>query len=258
MTKHILNPALLKNSLAVRYALPMCVAVAVAVQIAPSQQPAAPPAKGQTKAPGFIPEDHRPPLFLKETFKETPKGTSETPMVADFLTNPNLELKLYGPGGKDIQIVHHGSPMDEPSYIWTGLCSAPCALALRDKNNDVDLTGLAKIRWRTKQAGFHLLRPILKLAGGTWLVGDHTDGYTVDWRETEMSIADIRWRRFDSEHVTEGSDGRWAENPDLSKVDEIGFTDLTIGSGHGAGGSSRIDWIEVYGNPVARPAAAHP
>jgi hypothetical protein len=239
-----------------RCALPVCLAGAAAVQIASSQQPAAPQAKGQAKAPRVIPEDHRPPLFLKETFKETPKGTSETPVVADFLTSPNLELKLYGPGGKDIQIVHHDSPMDEPSYIWTGLCAAPCALALRDKNNFVDLTGLSKIRWRTKQAGFHLLRPILKLADGTWLVGDHTDGYTIDWRETEMAIGDIRWRRFDSEHVTEGNDGRWVENPDLSKVDEIGFTDLTIGSGHGAGGSSRIDWIEVYGTPVARIASA--
>jgi hypothetical protein len=30
----------------------------------------------------------------------------------------------------------------------------PCALALRDRNNFVDLTGLAKIRWRTKQTAF--------------------------------------------------------------------------------------------------------
>jgi hypothetical protein len=224
----------------VKCGLLLCLAGALAAQTA--------------KPPRFIPEDHRPPLFLRESFKETPKGTSETPVTADFLTNPNLELKLYGPGKGDIQIVHHESPKDEPSYIWTGLCSAPCALALRDKSNYVDLTSLAKIRWRSKQAGFHLLRPLVKLADGTWLVGDHADGYTVDWRETEMSVGDIHWRKFDPEHVTEGSDGRWAENPDLSKVDEIGFTDLTVGSGHGAGGSSRIDWIEVYGNPVPRPA----
>ena len=46
--------------------------------------------------------------------------------------------------------------------------------------------------------------------------------------------------------------GRWEENPDLSKVDEIGFTDMMQGSGHGSGGWSRIDWIEVYGAPVKR------
>ena len=240
-----------------RAALFLLLAAAGALQIASAQAPAAAQAKGQTKAPRYIPEDHRPPLFLRETFKETPKGTSETNVTADFLTNPNLEIKLYGPGAKVIQIVHHDSPKDEPSYIWTGLCAAPCALALRDKSSYVDLTGLAKIRWRSKQAGFHMLRPLLKLADGTWLVGDHADGYTIDWRETEMTLAEIHWRRFDSEHGLEGPDGRLVESVDLSKVDEIGFTDLTIGTGHGAGGSSRLDWIEVYGTPIAREGSGH-
>jgi len=36
----------------------------------------------------------------------------------------------------------------------------------------------------------------------------------------------------------------------LSKVDEIGFVDLTPGSGHGQGGYSDVGWIEVYGKPV--------
>jgi hypothetical protein len=39
-------------------------------------------------------------------------------------------------------------------------------------------------------------------------------------------------------------------------VDEIGFTDLMGGSGHGQGGWSRIDWIEVYGVPIKRDGAA--
>ena len=84
----------------------LCVAGAVAAQTAPAP-----------RAPRFIPEDHRPPLFLKESFKENPKGTAETPVTADFLTSTNLDLKLYGPGKGDIQIVHHESPKDEPSYI---------------------------------------------------------------------------------------------------------------------------------------------
>src|SRR5215471_21149130 len=39
---------------------------------------------------------------------------------------------------------------------------------------------------------------------------------------------------------------------DLSKVDEIGFVDLTPGSGHGLGGFSDVGWIEVYGKPIKR------
>jgi hypothetical protein len=35
-------------------------------------------------------------------------------------------------------------------------------------------------------------------------------------------------------------------------VDEVGFVDLTPGSGHGFGGFSNVGWIEVYGNAVPR------
>jgi hypothetical protein len=49
---------------------------------------------------------------------------------------------------------------------------ANCAITLRDRNNDVDLSGVATIKWRTGVSGFHCLRPILKLASGLWLVGD--------------------------------------------------------------------------------------
>jgi hypothetical protein len=126
---------------------------------------------------------------------------------------------------------------------------------LRDKNNYVNLSGpVARIRWRTKEAGFHLLRPVLKLADGTFLVGDHVEGYTQDWLETEFSLADVRWRGLNPEMVVETIDGQWKQNPDLSKVDEIGFTDLMRGSGGGPGGGSRVDWIEVYGVPVKRIA----
>jgi len=132
----------------------------------------------------------------------------------------------------------------------------PCALAIRDRSNYVNLTGLAKIRWRTKQTGFHMLRPIIKLADGTWLVGDHAEGPSVDWRETEFALADVRWHWLNADKVVTTKDSEWVVNPDLSKVDEVGFTDLMPGNvadhGHGTSGASRVDWIEVYGTPVAR------
>ena len=126
-------------------------------------------------------------------------------------------------------------------------------MTLRDKSNFVDLSGpVAKIRWRVKEAGFHLLRPVVKLADGTMWVGDHTEGYTQDWIETEFSLADVRWRGIDiARGVVETIDGL-LHAIDLSEVDEVGFTDLTRGSGGGPGGGTRVDWIEVYGRPVAR------
>jgi len=46
------------------------------------------------------------------------------------------------------------------------------------------------------------------------------------------------------------TEGNRADNPDLSKVDEIGFTDLMPGGASVA--CSRLDWIEVYARPVER------
>jgi hypothetical protein len=205
----------------------------------------------QQQAP-FVPEDHRPSLFLRETWKDP--EIQERKVVQSDLANPQLLLALYGPSTIDVRIVKHTSPKDDPSYIWSGSSPQPWALTLKDKSNYVDLSGpVAKIRWRTKQAGYNLLRPVVKLADGRFLVGDYTEAYTGDWRETEFPLASVRWRTLDSATVvTARREAGWAANPDLSKVDEVGFTDLVRGSGGGPGGGSRIDWIEVYGNPVPR------
>jgi hypothetical protein len=111
----------------------------------------------------------------------------------------------------------------------------------------VDLTGLAKIRWRSKQAGFRLLRIILKSANGQWLVSDQYDAASSDWRVREFNMADIRWRRLDIKTMVEGE---WVNTPDLSRIEEVGFTDLMPGGKSAA--CSRLDWIEVYGKPVQR------
>jgi hypothetical protein len=191
----------------------------------------------------------RPPVFLKEEWKQN-AANDEHPVSQDSIGNPNLELKLYGSTSKEVQLT--GRPGDEnnPTHVWTGTCSTPCAVALRDKTNFADLSGLARIRWNTKTSGFHQVRPILKLADGTWVVGDRADGSTRDWLFTEFNLADVRWLRLDIERVV--TTGNILPTVDLSKIDEIGFADLMPGSGHGAGGWVDVAQIEVYGKPVAR------
>jgi hypothetical protein len=39
---------------------------------------------------------------------------------------------------------------------------------------------------------------------------------------------------------------------DFSKVDEVGFVDLILSSGHGFGGYSSLGFIDVYGKAVPR------
>jgi hypothetical protein len=219
------------------------------------------PAQGAAQ-PARAPAPHiqRPPVFFREDWKYDVNGPvnttgpeTEHTIAQGDLSNPNLEVRLYGDKVGPFIVVQAN---DDITFAWTGLCTSNCAVALRDKNNYVDLTGLAKIRWRTKENGFHFVHPIIKLANGSWLIGDLATGYSTDWVETEIAVMDVRWRNLDIENVVEARDGKWVDNPDLSKVDEIGFTDLMRGSGHGAGGGTRVDWLEVDGKPVPHSAAA--
>jgi hypothetical protein len=186
----------------------------------------------------------RPGLFFREDFMETPP---ETPVTQAHIANPNLILALYGPGKDGVRKSHHDKPADDPYYIWTGTCAGPTVVTLHHRNSLADLTGQAKLRWRSKQSGFHLLRIVLKLADGKWLVSDQHDDASDDWRVREFNLSDIRWRRLEIRTVTEGE---WETVPDLNKVDEIGFADLIGGGGSAA--CSRVDWIEVYGRSVNR------
>ncbi len=209
-------------------------------------------ALAQAPAPAANPErprEPRPPLFLEEDWQQIPGG-GEHPVTAANVTNANIELKLYGEAAKEIQLTGTAGDQGNPVHVWTGLCTSPCGVALRDKTRYVDLSGLARIKWNTKTSGFHQVRPIVKLADGTWLVGDHTDGSPLDWLTTELSLAGVRWLKLDPERLV--TVGNFVDKPDLSKVDEVGFVDLMPSSGHGPGGWSDVAQIEIYGKPVAR------
>lgn len=187
----------------------------------------------------------RPPLFFREDWKETP---AETPITQAHVANPGLLLALYGPGKSGIKKSHHDKPADDPYYVWSGTAPANWAVTLRHQRQDVDLRGQARLRWRAKQAGFRVLYPILKLAGGTWLIATPGDDASPDWRERDFPLAGLRWHKLNIETIVEGPP---VPNPDLSRVTEIGFTDLMRGGESIA--CSRLDWIEVWGTPVNRP-----
>jgi hypothetical protein len=252
-----------------------------------AQQPAQPGA-GRGAAPAGL-----PPLFFREEWKQIDRPADapadfvpERGVTAAAVTNQNLELRLYDPNAKSVPAylkqpptgsiardwsgpaciqlagynqsntptqVAAGQPTDPPN-LWTGVCQTPVAATLRDKNNFADLTGLARIRWVTRTSGFHVVRPVVKLADGTWLVGDRTDGTVRDWLYTEFSFGDVRWMKLDINRAV--TTGTILDKVDLSKVDEIGFVDLMPGSGHGQGGWVDVAQIEVYANSATRTGSA--
>ncbi len=189
-------------------------------------------------------QQYRPSLFFREDWKENPAATGIT---QEHVANKNLILGLYGPGKDSIRKSHHDRPADDPYYVWSGLCPGNWAVTLKNKSAFVDLTGNAKILWRSKQGALRNLHIVLKLADGSWLVSVQSEAQSKDWKITEFNIMDVDWYSLDINSVIEK---RPVPRPDLSKVDEIGFTDLMTGGGSDA--CSRLDWIEVYGNPIKR------
>lgn len=185
---------------------------------------------------------YRPGLFFREDWKETP---AEIPLSQKHVNNGDLIVLLYGPGQDSLKKSNHEKPVDDPFYVWSGLCLENWMVALKHKNSNVDLTGYAKIVWRTKQAGLRQLRITLKLADGTWLISDQCDTASKDWRVREFNVQDLNWYRLDPAKIVETGA---VSAPDLSDVEQVGFTDLMPGGKSAS--CSRLDWIEVYGNPV--------
>jgi hypothetical protein len=197
--------------------------------------------------------------IFKVEWVRPPSQTGQTAVVQENIVDPNVEMKQYGAGKQLLTSGNSGSDTT-PFSVWSGECEAPFAITFRHKNNMMDLTGLAKIRWVTKTSGFHVVRPVVKLADGTLLVGNVASANVPMLAMSEIPVSSIRWVKLDpARAVTLSSPGNvnneiWAQNPDLSKVDEVGFADLMPGSGHGTGGYIHLGTIEVFGKPVPRGA----
>jgi hypothetical protein len=198
------------------------------------------------------------PPVMRIEWVRPPDQKGQVPVIQANIADPNIELKQYGPAAE--KLLTSGTPGSQstPFTVWSGECDGPFATLFRQKDNYVDLTGLGRIRWVIKTSGFHEVRPVVKLADGTMLVGDHTDASVPMLVEREFALADVRWIKLDPNRVvTLGLNGGianqiWVNNPDLSKVDEAGFADLMPSSGHGTGGYIHLGTIEIYGKLVPR------
>jgi hypothetical protein len=202
------------------------------------------------------------PAFFKIEWVQPQGQTGQVPLVQENISDQNVEVKWYGAAAK--HMLTSGTPGSDttPFSAWSGECDGPFAITFRQKNNAVDLSGLGKIRWIVKTSGFHVVRPVVKLADGTMLVGDHVDESVPMLTTSEFALSSVRWIKLDPMRVVTVNSGNspnnyiWVQNPDLSKVDEVGFADLMPGSGHGTGGYIHLSTIEVFGKPVPRAAAS--
>jgi hypothetical protein len=199
-----------------------------------------------------------PALLLTLTLR----NEARLPLSQQTIATPNADVQLYGDGRNIIVATGNGPQLPR---LFFGLCTGPCGFTLRDRANYLDLRGRASIRFTTIVSGFHRVRPIVKLADGTLLIGDQAEGSTADYHRYDISFSDCRWLRLDPVRgVTLG--GTWVQ-PDLSMVDEVGVFDIVPGSGEWrapgapvekqpappAGGWIAVSSFEVFGQAVPRP-----
>ena len=178
-------------------------------------------------------------------------------VTQENIVGTDLEMKFYGPAAKKMLTTNGANPRG----AFSGECDGPFAMTYRHKAHAMDLSGASRIRWQVRTSGYHVVRPVVKLADGTLLVGEHASESVPIVAEIEFSLSGMRWIKLDAERaVTVNSDAArgggvnevWHRNPDLSKVEEVGFADLIPASGHGVGGLVVVAGIEVYGRPVPR------
>jgi hypothetical protein len=205
------------------------------------------------------------PLAFKVDWVRPSNQTGQTAVVQANVADPNVEVKWYGPGAKKLLTSGNPGSPTTPFGVWSGECDGPFVITFRQKTNNIDLSGLSRIRWSTKTSGFHVVRPVVKLTNGTMLVADYAEMHVPMVTQTEFSLAGLRWLRLDPERAVTIAPGdanppgtvlapneTWVVNPDLSKVEEFGFADLMPASGHGTGGYIQVNDLEVYGKPVPR------
>lgn len=218
-------------------------------------------AQQSDSSPDFL--EHQavtPSLLFREGWQQPPHtgplNDENRRITPQAVSNADLELRLYGADAHDIQVTQHNGIPD----LWTGFTTSPVALTLRSKKAYLDLTGLARMRWRTRTEDLHVLHPVVRLADGRLLVGSQafsspqrpmtgSKAFSGDFVVSEVTFDDQRWFQLDPARVVTT---REVANPDLSRVDEIGFVDLMPGGGHGFAGCSNVSWIEVYALPRER------
>ena len=180
------------------------------------------------------------------------------PMLQRQLSNRDFELHLYG----DSDHIR-GSEHPTEDYTYMGECITTCGLTLRDPKNYWDLTGAAKFMLRTRNSGYRFTHVIIKTLDGKWFASEEGSPESTSWIDREYALPDLHWRiLLMTDTPSNPSNQRKPDpklvplmplgpgKPDLTKVDEIGFSDLMPGGWIPS--TSRINRLVLFGKKVAR------
>ena len=193
------------------------------------------------------------PLIWEEHWTRAPMTQ---PMTQGNLGNPSLRLHIYGdPAG--IRKTQH--PNED--YTYTGESPNNWMLTVSDPTSYWDLRVPGKIMMRTRNTGYdRLAHIIIKTPDGKYYASEEGSGESSAWVNRDYILADLHWRNLtmaDAPSNSRKADPNRAviaatsvATPDLSKVEEIGFSDLMPGGFIPA--TLRINGWALFGKKVAR------
>lgn len=238
-----MKPSSLQNALA--RAAVLTAAVGVSLSAVPQDR---------TPIPGRA-WSERAKLLFHEAWTRAPLTQ---PMTQENLGNQFLTLHLYGNANEIRKTMH---PTDD--YTYTGEATTNWAITLSDKKNLWDLSGNARIRLKTQNSGYRVVHVVIKTADGKYYASEEGSGESSSWIEREYVFSDLHWRNLlMTDTPTNASNRRQPDpkrvpiiptskaSPDLTKVDEVGFSDLVAGGWIPA--TARVAALDLYGKAIPR------
>jgi len=194
-------------------------------------------------------------LLFREAWTRAPMAQ---PMTQANLGNPNLTLHVYG-NADEIRKTFH----PDEDYTYTGETTTNWALTVSDKAALWDLTRDARMRIKTRNSGYRFVHVVIKTAAGAYYVSEEGAGESTAWIETDFILSDLTWRNLMmTDTPTNASNRRQPlpgrvpiiptsrATPDLTRVEEVGFSDLMAGGWIPA--TSRVHSFELWGKTVAK------
>ncbi len=212
----------------------------------------APPA-GMAGGTGAIGSAEIAPLIFEEKWAVP----MEQPMTQASLGNQNLTFHLYG----DQQVRKSMHPTE--GYTYSGETKTNWAITVSDPKNYWDLSGTGKIMLRTRNSGYRFTHVVIKTADGKYYASEEGSGESSSWMNVEYIFSDLRWRSLlMTDTPSNASNQRKPDpnlvpiipqgkaTPDLTKVEEVGFSDLMPGGWIPS--TTRVNAFALYGKKVPR------
>lgn len=217
--------------------------------------PGAAPARGGGGGGGAstFGTDANAELIFEEHWTRAPMAQ---PMTQANLGNQDLTLHLYG-DTNGIRKTFHATE----DYTYTGESRNNWMITVSDPKNYWDLTLPGKVMLRTRNTGFRLTHIVIKTADGKYYASEEGSGESLAWMNRDYILNDLHWRTLVMQDTLNNERRPAAPDravivptsvatPDLSKIDEIGFSDLMPGGFIPA--TTRINAWAVYGKKVPR------